>query len=102
MRIKNHPVINFDRGEKVRFIFDGKEYEAYSNESVAAALLALGVNTFRHSRREHRPRSLFCGIGRCASCNMIIDGVPNVRSCITKVRDGMVVETQKDLGSIDE
>lgn len=29
---------------------------------------------------------------------MVVDGVPNVRTCITPVKDGMVIETQKGLG----
>ena len=30
---------------------------------------------------------------------MVVDGIPNVRTCITPVRDGMKIETQKGLGS---
>jgi len=33
---------------------------------------------------------------------MIVDGVPNVRTCVTPVRDGMVVQTQKGLGEWGE
>jgi len=100
-RIKEHPVLTFNRGRKVTFVFDGKSLEGYENETVSAALLANGINVFRESLHEHRPRGFFCGIGRCSSCNMIIDGVPNMRACATYVREGMVVKTQKGLGGID-
>jgi hypothetical protein len=30
---------------------------------------------------------------------MVVDGRPNVRTCVTLARDGMVIETQKGLGS---
>ena len=100
MRIEKHPILRFDRGEKVTFTFDGKPLEAFSKETVAAALLANGINIFRRSIREKRPRGFFCGIGRCCSCNMIINGVPNVRACVTRVEDGMTVDTQDGKGKI--
>jgi len=100
MRIDTHPILSFDRGTPVTFTFDGKPLSAFSNDTVAAALLANGINIFRESIREHRPRGFFCGIGRCSSCNMIIDSVPNVRACVTRVRNGMSVETQKGKGTL--
>jgi hypothetical protein len=27
---------------------------------------------------------------------MVVDGVPNIRTCITLVKDGMAIETQLD------
>ena len=59
-----------------------------------------GVDAFRQSIKLHRPRGFFCGIGRCSSCNVIVDGVPDVRACVTLVRDGMDVRTQKGRGEI--
>ena len=100
MRIERHPILTFDRGSRVRFTFDGRELEAFSHETVAAALLANGVPVLRHSVGELRPRGFFCGIGRCASCSMIVNGIPDVRACVTLVEEGMVVETQHGLGSI--
>ena len=102
MRLETHPILDFDRGQPVQFVFDGKTLNAFSNESIAAALLANGVQVLRHSVGEHRPRGFFCGIGRCASCSMIVNNVPDVRACITAVEDGMIVETQKGLGVIHE
>ena len=36
----------------------------------------------------------FCAIGRCTDCVMVVDGKPNVRTCITPLAEGMTVETQ--------
>ena len=102
MRIESHPILGFDRGRPVRFVFDGRTLDAFAHDSIASALLANGVQVLRHSVGEHRPRGFFCGIGRCASCSMIVDGVPDVRACVTLVEDGMVVETQKGLGELHE
>jgi predicted molibdopterin-dependent oxidoreductase YjgC len=100
MRIPSHPVLTFARGGAVAFTFDGRPVESREGESIAAALVANGITAFRHSRGEHRPRGFFCGIGRCASCSVVVDGVPNIRACVTPVRAGMRVETQRGLGEI--
>ncbi len=34
-------------------------------------------------------------IGKCSSCFMIVDGVPNVKTCREPVREGLVVERQR-------
>ena len=44
--------------------------------------------------KEHKPRGIFCAIGRCTDCVMVVDGVPNVRTCITPLVAGMDVRTQ--------
>jgi predicted molibdopterin-dependent oxidoreductase YjgC len=98
MRITEHPILQFKKGRVVKFQFDGKELEGFDGEMISSALMANGVKVFRHSRKLDRPRGFFCAIGRCASCNMVVDGVPNVRVCVTPLREGMTVETQKGKG----
>jgi len=101
MRIEKHPILDFKRGRKVAFRYDGRPMEGYSSETVAAALLANGVDVFSRSIELDRGRGFFCGIGRCCSCDMIINGVPNVRACVTLLQDGMDVRTQRGRGSFD-
>ena len=98
MRIQKLPILEFEKGRKVSFKFDGSEMEGFEGEMIATALMANGVKIFRHSKKLDRPRGFFCAIGRCASCNMIVDGIPNVRVCVTPLREGMSVETQKGRG----
>ncbi|SRR6056297_2577569 len=102
MRIKEHPILNFDRKNKLVFQYNGKEVEAFEGETVAAALHAAGIKTLRRSIRYHRPRGLFCAIGNCSSCLMKVNGIPNVKTCITKVEDGMVVEEQTGKGDLSD
>ncbi len=100
MRLRSHPILEFDRGEKVTFFYDGQEIEAYTNETIAAALHVAGIRCLGHSSELHRPRGLFCAIGNCSSCFMTVDGVPNVRICVTQVEDGMRVEHQEGRGQV--
>ena len=92
MRIEKHPILEFERGKEIYFYYKGKKLKAYEGESIAAALHANGIRKFSESIKFHRPRGFFCGIGKCSSCLMKVDGIPNVRTCITPVREGMVVE----------
>lgn len=99
MRVEKHPILgDLPEVKTVTIIVDGKEIQAREGEMVAAALTAAGIRTFRKTPIHHKPRGIFCAIGRCTDCAMTVDGVPNVRTCITRVREGMVIETQDGLG----
>lgn len=80
-------------GATVAVIVDGEPVQAYPGETVATVLLATGRRTFRHTDHLHAPRGLFCGMGVCFDCLVTVDGQPNVRACMTSVRDGMTIET---------
>jgi predicted molibdopterin-dependent oxidoreductase YjgC len=100
MRLEEHPILKFNRGKKVTIFFDGKPVDAYEGETVAAALHAADVYHLSDSHEKHRPRGLFCAIGQCSSCMMVVDGRPNVKICITKVKDGMTIATQIGKGDL--
>lgn len=98
-RISNHPILGpLPEAREVWITVDGKRLQAREGEPILAALLAHGIHVQNVSRKKKAPRGLFCGIGRCTGCVMTVDGVPNVRTCITPVKDGMVIETQEGLG----
>jgi len=95
MRIEEHPILGkFEKGRKVQFAFDGKTIEGFEGEPIAIALRASGVLAHRYTTRRKEPRGVFCAIGRCTDCIMVVDGVPNVRTCVESLKEGMVVETQ--------
>lgn len=94
-RIAEHPILGvLEKGETVTFTFDGKTVEGCAGDPIAAALKAAGLMVHRYTQKEHKPRGIFCAIGRCTDCVMVVDGVPNVRTCITPLRAGMNVQTQ--------
>ncbi len=102
MRLEKHPILEFERGSKVSFTFNGQQVEGYEGETIAAALHAAGIRKLSESQHHHRPRGLFCAIGNCSSCQMKVDGIPNVKICVTKVQEGMKVEEQKGIGDPSE
>ena len=87
------------RGPPVSFTFNGEAVLAYSGETVAAALLASGHRTLRVTANTGEPRGLFCGMGTCFDCLVVIGGEPSVRACMTFVTEGMQVETQVGHGA---
>ena len=76
---------NGSRGPKIRFELDGEPVIAYEGETIAAALLALGIRTFRLSPKEKEPRGLHCGMGVCFDCIVTVNDQLNVRACMTPV-----------------
>jgi len=86
--------INSEPSKQIRFRFEDQEVVAAENDSVAAALLAAGVNFFRSSVVSDEPRGPFCLIGNCFDCLLEIDGAPNQQSCQVRVQEGMVVRRQ--------
>jgi len=100
MRIEDHPILTFNRGNKIKFIYDGNEVEGYEGETIAAALHAAGVKVMSHSIENHRPRGFYCAIGNCSSCLMEVNGESNVRICIEPLKEGMIVNTQNGKGDI--
>lgn len=96
-----HPILGSIEGKKeVKITVDGKVIKAIDGEPIASALLAAGITTFRKTWKRKEPRGYFCGIGLCTDCMMIVDGKPNVRTCITPVKDGMRIKTQIGLGEV--
>ncbi|MEQ8923394.1 MAG: (2Fe-2S)-binding protein [Marinovum algicola] len=78
------------RGQKARLSVDGREIGAHLGESLAVALMAAGITTFRHSVRAGQPRGPFCLMGTCQECVVRIDG-RIVQACQVPVAEGMEV-----------
>ncbi len=100
MRIDEHPILSFVRGKPIAFTYNGEEMLGYEGETIAAALHANGVRVLAHSLEKHRPRGFYCAIGNCSSCMMVVDGVANVKTCITQLKEGMKIELQEGRGAI--
>ncbi|MFF9909873.1 (2Fe-2S)-binding protein [Streptomyces sp. NPDC013457] len=85
-------------GPPFEFTFDGRPITALPGQSVAVALWAAGVLAWRTTRRDGRPRGVFCGIGQCHDCLATVNGQPNRRACLVPVRPGDAITTQEGHG----
>ncbi|MFE1884251.1 (2Fe-2S)-binding protein [Streptomyces diastatochromogenes] len=82
--------------------FDGRPVEALPGQTVAAALWAAGVTSWRSTRGAGRPRGVFCGIGLCFDCLVTDNDRANQRACLAPVRPGDVIRTQEGTGRDDD
>jgi predicted molibdopterin-dependent oxidoreductase YjgC len=84
------------RGRQLTLTLDGAAVTAYEGETVATVLLAEGRIATR-TTPGGEPRGVFCGMGVCFDCLVVVDGIPNTRACMTKAREGMDVRRQAGL-----
>ena len=75
--------------------FDGRRIAVLPGQTIAAALWAAGVVSWRTTRDKGEPRGVFCGIGVCFDCLLVVNDVPDVRACQRFPADGDVVRTQR-------
>lgn len=75
-------------GAEISFTFNGATYEGAPGQSIAAALMASGVRELRVTRFQGEPRLIFCGIGICFDCVVVVNGVANQRACLVEVAQG--------------
>ena len=78
----------------VHLRFDETLIEAREQDTLATALIAAGVLMTSRSPKYRRPRGPYCLGADCGTCLVRVDGRPNVRACITPVREGMRVSSQ--------
>lgn len=91
-RIRQHPILDPLEPPTVRFTFDGQPLLARPGEMVSSALYAAGIAVFGHHHRDGGAQGIFCVNGQCSQCTVIADGRP-VKSCMTAVTEGMVVQS---------
>jgi len=84
-----------DAGAAVALTIDGKPANARSGDTVAAALLAAGIDRCRTTPVTGAPRLPYCLMGVCFDCLVTIDGVGSRQACLVPVHEGMQVETQQ-------
>lgn len=80
-------------GTEDAIIFDGQPVPVSPGQSVGAALVSAGIRSWRTTRRDERPRGMFCGIGICYDCLVTVDDAPHQRACLTAARPGMQVSS---------
>lgn len=76
----------------VEIVVDGERHQVPEGMPLAAALLRLGITTFRISvQGEHR--APVCGMGTCFECRVTVAGRQHQRSCLIPCAAGLIVET---------
>ena len=74
---------------------DGAAVSAELGESVAAVLMRQAEQWSRLTPVSGARRAPYCMMGICFDCLAEVDGTPSVQTCLTPVRDGMIVKRQR-------
>jgi aerobic-type carbon monoxide dehydrogenase small subunit (CoxS/CutS family) len=94
-RESNGRTAGIARGQAFELRVDGGSVPAHAGETIAAALLAAGRRALRRTATRGEPRGVYCAMGVCGECVMVVDGAPGVRTCVTLAAPGMTVQTQE-------
>lgn len=81
---------------QVSIEFDGRRLDGVLGQSIAGVLLGNGIESWRTTPLGGEPRGVFCGIGVCFDCVLVVNGRRDVRACQQRAADGDVVERQVD------
>lgn len=95
-RIEEHPVLPVGEPDLITFYWNRKAMMGHRGEMISSALIANGIHVFSRHHRDGTPQGIFCANGQCSKCMVIANGVP-VKSCMTPVRENMIVETADGL-----
>ena len=98
-RLKGLATLKTDPATELSLTYRGRGFKGVKGDSIATALYANGVRIFSRSLKYHRPRGLYSLDGECSNCLMEVDDIPNVRSEVMRLREGMVVKPQNVAGS---
>ncbi len=75
---------------------DGQALPAHSGQTVAAVLLEAGLRAWRLTA-SGAPRGVYCGMGACFDCTVEVEGVGELRACMTPARPGMRITLQTEI-----
>lgn len=73
---------------------DGDPIRALEGQSVAGAMEAAGIRSWRQNPVDGSPRAPFCGMGVCYECELHVDGSAETRACMVEAEPGLVVRTE--------
>jgi hypothetical protein len=78
---------------------DGRPLPVEPGQTIAAVLHTGGMPAWRRTRVGDAPRGLFCGIGVCFDCLVMVNGRRSVRACLVEAQPGDAVSTDLGTGS---
>ncbi len=75
--------------------WEGAAIPARAGESLAAALLAAGIVSFRDTPVSGAARGPLCLMGACFDCLVEVEGEANRQACMVVVREGLRAGRQR-------
>ena len=82
----------YNRGKIVEIYFNEEKLLAYEGENLASALYSSNKKILRYSPNLKMPRGIFCLIGSCQECLLLVDGRKTL-ACLTYVKENMLIQS---------
>jgi D-hydroxyproline dehydrogenase subunit gamma len=82
----------------VGIFFDDQPLLARAGANLAVSLFAAGVRTLRASPRLHQPRGMFCLMGSCQECLVMVNGQRKL-ACQIAITPGLRVQSVAKIGT---
>ena len=100
-RLSQLPTLRINPDGELAFQHHRNRYRGLEGDTIATALFANGVRIFSRSLKYHRPRGLYSLDGECSNTCLEVNGIPNVCTERTLLKDGMRLKTQNVKGSAE-
>lgn len=73
----------------IPFRFEGRAFVGREGDTLASALWRASVRVLRQGAGPDGARGLFCGVGHCCECRVVVAGVAGARACLLALRPGL-------------
>ena len=100
-RLSQLPTLRINPDQELAFQHQRSRYRGLAGDTIATALFANGVRIFSRSLKYHRPRGLYSLDGECSNTCLEVNGIPNVCTEKTLLKEGMTLKTQNVKGSAE-
>jgi hypothetical protein len=94
------PSMDATPADRITIWFNDEPLLVAPGRSIAAALLAAGVQRFRSTPVSGAARAPYCMMGACFECLVEVDKVPSRQSCLIDVEPGMRIRSQEGAGDL--
>ena len=92
MRLAAQPHERIDRSQEIRFFYEGQAVRGFAGDTIGSALYRGRPADLLPQLQVPPPRGLICCTGHCPNCLMTVDGIPNVRVCVTPLTADTAVQ----------
>lgn len=82
-----------EAGDRVAFLFNGTRFFGRAGIPVGLALFAEGVRTLGRNEVDGKPRGLYCLIGQCFECRVLVNGKQVERACLLPLEPGLDIQS---------
>ena len=94
--INEHPILATPERKQVDFTFNGTPLKGYEGIVISSNLFLNGIKIFGHHEKDKSPQGIFCAMGQCSQCTVLVNGKP-MKSCMIPLKEGMKIESCEGL-----